>query len=192
MYEEWEYANQYLYGIDVWLSKNRARETDEKGITHILSVRNSLIESLKFNNSTKDLILCKYIKSIEDMFVIPTVRDMVDCNLDELNNLLDDFKPFEYKPQPAKAQVTNAEKTKKANSRSGRPKGSRNKLTNKKYNWVRDQYYLLKKKKTANTTKEHSKLIRSKLKTDAPEWWGKDLYRLETIIDIIKKQKWGD
>ena len=38
---------------------------------------------------------------------------------------------------------------------------------------------------SANTTKEHSKLIRSELKTNAPEWWGKDLYRLETIMDII-------
>ena len=75
---------------------------------------------------------------------------------------------------------------------SGRPKGSKNKKTDQKYNWIRDRYYFLKKKKKVHTIEEHARLIRSQLKTKSPDWWGKPIYRLETIVDIIKKQKWGD
>ena len=99
---------------------------------------------------------------------------------------------LDYYKDKSNVKENPIDKLKTAKKSGGRPKGSRNKLTNKKYNWVRDRYYTLKKKKTANTIKEHSKLIRSELKTNAPEWWGKDLYTLETIMDIIKKQKWGD
>ena len=74
----------------------------------------------------------------------------------------------------------------------GRPKGSRNKLTDKKYNWIRDKYHFLKKHKKAHAIEEHARLIRSELKTKSPDWWGKPIYQLETIVDIIKKQKWGD
>ena len=74
---------------------------------------------------------------------------------------------------------------------SGRPKGSRNKLTIKKYNWVRDKYYILKKRISSSTRKEKAKLIRSELLGNAPNWWDKHIYSIETIMDIIKKKKWG-
>ena len=54
---------------------------------------------------------------------------------------------------------------------SGRPKGSRNKLTIKKYNWVRGKYYLLKTKISSSTRKEKAQLIRSELLGNAPDWW---------------------
>jgi len=75
---------------------------------------------------------------------------------------------------------------------SGRPKGSKNKLTIKKYNWIRDKYYFLKKKKKAHTIDEHARIIRSQLLKEKPDFWDKHIYTLVTIIDIIKKQKWGD
>ena len=75
---------------------------------------------------------------------------------------------------------------------SGRPKGSKNKKTDQKYNWIRDKYFILKKGKNAHTIEEYARLIRSQLKTKSPDWWGKSIYGLETIVDIIKKQKWGD
>ena len=74
---------------------------------------------------------------------------------------------------------------------SGRPKGSRNKLTIKKYNWVRDKYYILKKRISSSTRNEKAKLIRSELLGNAPNWWDKHIYSVETIMDIIKKKKWG-
>ncbi len=75
---------------------------------------------------------------------------------------------------------------------SGRPQGSKNKLTIKKYNWIRDKYYFLKKKKKAHTIDEHARIIRSQLLKEKPDFWDKHIYPLVTIIDIIKKQKWGD
>ena len=75
---------------------------------------------------------------------------------------------------------------------SGRPKGARNKLTDRKYNWIRDKYYILKRKYTSYTRKEHAELIRSELKTKKPKWWDNHTYKVVSIIDIIKKRKWGD
>lgn len=83
-------------------------------------------------------------------------------------------------------------KTNDKKKSSGRPKGSKNKKTDQKYNWIRDKYFILKKGKKAHTIEEHARLIRSQLKTKSPEWWGKSIPQLVTIMDIIKKQKWGD
>ena len=85
-----------------------------------------------------------------------------------------------------------AKKKENPKSKSGRPKGSRNKQTDQKYHWIRNKYYFLKKEKKAHTIEEYARLIRSQLKTKSPDWWEKPIYRLETIVDIIKKQKWGD
>jgi len=75
---------------------------------------------------------------------------------------------------------------------SGRPKGSSNKLTIRKYNWVRDKYYFLRKTISSSTRKEKAQLIRSELLGNAPNWWDKHKYSIETIMDIIKKKKWGN
>ena len=74
----------------------------------------------------------------------------------------------------------------------GRPKGSHNKNTIKKYIWIRDMYYFLKDKRKAHTVDEFARLIRSQLKNKPPTWWRKPIYKLETVRDIIIKQKWGD
>ena len=80
----------------------------------------------------------------------------------------------------------------KISSKGGRPKGSRNKLTTKRYTWIRDKYYFLKEKSKAHTVDEFARLMRSQLNSETPDWWGKPIYSIETIKDIIKKQKWGD
>ena len=74
---------------------------------------------------------------------------------------------------------------------SGRPPG-RSKLTIKQYNWIRDKYYHLKKTQLSSTRMEKAKLIRSQLLGKPPDWWGKSIHSVVTIMDIIKKQKWGD
>ena len=81
----------------------------------------------------------------------------------------------------------------KNNSRIvGRPPGKRNRSTIKRYNWIRDKYYLLKKKNIAHTHEEYACLIRSELREKSPEAFDGDIYSISTIVDIIKKQKWGD
>ena len=74
----------------------------------------------------------------------------------------------------------------------GRPPGKRNSSTIKRYNWIRDKYYLLKKKNIAHTYDEYARLIRSELIEKSPEAFDGAQYSLSTIVDIIKKQKWGD
>ena len=64
----------------------------------------------------------------------------------------------------------------------GRPKGSRNKTTIKKYNWIRDKYYFLRDKNRGHTISEKAKLIRSELLEKKPTWWSKSVYSLETIM----------
>ncbi len=75
---------------------------------------------------------------------------------------------------------------------SGRPKGSKNKLTIKKYKWIRDKYYHLKKYQSSSTRMEKAKLIRSEIVGNRPNWWDEHIYPVVTIMDIIKKHKWGD
>ena len=72
----------------------------------------------------------------------------------------------------------------------GRPLGKRNVLARRKWIWIRDQYFKLKKKKVADTTEEFAILIRSQLFKEKPEFWGKNIYTLERMKDLIKKQKW--
>ena len=76
--------------------------------------------------------------------------------------------------------------------RGGRPAGRRNESTIKKYNYIRSKYHILKKKQLAHTIEEYARLIRSEMLEKKPEVFEGGFYSLSTIIDIIKKQKWGD
>ena len=76
--------------------------------------------------------------------------------------------------------------------RGGRPAGRRNESTIKKYNYIRNKYHILKKKQLAHTIEEYARLIRSEMLEKKPEVFEGGFYSLSTIIDIIKKQKWGD
>ena len=76
--------------------------------------------------------------------------------------------------------------------RGGRPVGRRNESTIKKYNYIRNKYHIVKKKQLAHTIEEYARLIRSEMLEKKPEIFEGGFYSLSTIIDIIKKQKWGD
>jgi len=78
------------------------------------------------------------------------------------------------------------------NKGGGRPTGRRNESTIKKYNYIRNKYHILKKKQLAHTIEEYARLIRSEMLEKKPEVFEGGFYSLSTIIDIIKKQKWGD
>ena len=173
--KEYQCENEYEFKIKSFIQAKEYNFFDDEVIAYALSIKDELINELDKNSSKSNKIKVEHIRWIEKY--LDGIHDFLIQQKMKIPTTLEKHNPFTY---PA------------GNRKGGRPKGSRNKLTDKKYNWVRDRYYILKRKKTANTIKEHSKLIRSELKTNAPEWWGKDLYALETIMDIIKKQKWGD
>jgi len=162
------YENKYFEKIDLWLSQNRLRETDKEGMSYILSIRDQIISKLGHNDSTKDKILIIFIKSIEDAYINPTVRDMVDDDIEELNDLLNDFKPFEYKTTEEKG---------------GRPKGV-TKKTIDRYKKVFHQFEILNKKYSSKTKAELYELLATR------DYDGKS-YKRNTIRNIIEDKKYN-
>ena len=162
------YENKYFEKIDLWLSQNRLRETDKEGMSYILSIRDQIISKLGHNDSTKDKILIIFIKSIEDAYINPTVRDMVDDDIEELNDLLNDFKPFEYKTTEEKG---------------GRPKGV-TKKTIDRYKKVIHQFEILNKKYSSKTKAELYELLATR------DYDGKS-YKRNTIRNIIEDKKYN-
>ena len=154
--------------IELWLMKNKKEETNREGMSYILSVRNEIISELGYNSSSKDKILIEILQSIENQFIIPTVRDMIEYDIKDLNSLLNNFKPFEYK--------TNREK-------GGRPKGV-SKRTINRYIKVYHQYIILKKKYTSKTKAELYELLAAK------DYDGKS-YKRNTIRNIIEDKKYN-
>ena len=162
------YENKYFEKIDLWLSQNRLRETDKEGMSYILSIRDQIISKLGHNDSTKDKILLIFIKSIEDAYINPTVRDMVDDDIEELNDLLNDFKPFEYKTTEEKG---------------GRPKGVTKKSIDR-YKKVFHQFEILKKKYSSKTKAELYELL-------ATRDYNGITYSRKTIRNIIEDKKYN-
>jgi len=162
------YENKYFEKIDLWLSQNRLRETDKEGMSYILSIRDQIISKLGHNDSTKDKILIIFIKSIEDAYINPTVRDMVDDDIEELNDLLNDFKPFEYKTTEEKG---------------GRPKGV-TKKTIDRYKKVFHQFEILNKKYSSKTKAELYELL-------ATRDYNGITYSRKTIRNIIEDKKYN-
>ena len=54
------------------------------------------------------------------------------------------------------------------NKSGGRPAGSRNESTIKKYNYIRNKYHIVKKKQLAHTIEEYARLIRSEMLEKKP------------------------
>ena len=115
-----------------------------------------------------------YIKWIENY--IYEIHDFIIQNNWEVPSILEEQKRFIYRTGKKKV---------------GRPKG-RSEQTDKRYHWILKKWLNQKKNKLAITYDEHASLIRSQLKNNKPEFWEGDIYSKETIIDIIKKKKWGD
>ena len=48
----------------------------------------------------------------------------------------------------------------------------------------------LKKKKIVNTNEEYSRLIRSELFKNKPDFWEGNIYEIDTIKKILDRQNW--
>tara|TARA_B100002003_G_C13890807_1_gene434414 strand:+ start:37 stop:681 length:645 start_codon:yes stop_codon:yes gene_type:complete len=79
---------------------------------------------------------------------------------------------------------------KKSKGKGGRPKGKSQK-TIQRYNWIRDQYYILKKKRSGSTYKEFADLIYSELREKTPHYFDKS-YKKSTILKVLKNKLWAE
>ena len=173
--EKYDCENEYEFKIKSFAQKQQLNFFDDEVIEYALSLKNELIDELDKNSSKSDKIRCEHIKWIEKY--LDGIHDFLIQQKMDIPKVLENHKAFIYRTSKRKV---------------GRPKGKGNKLTIKKYNWVRDKHHFLMDKRKVHTIDESARLIRSHLKKEKPNFWDDDIYALSTIVDIIKKQKWGD
>ena len=169
------FENEYELQIKLFADKHQCLQFDDEAIEFALSLKKELIDELDKDSSKSDKIRCEHIKWIEKY--LDGIQDFLIQQKMDVPKVLENHKSFIYRT--SKRDV-------------GRPKGKGNKLTIKKYNWVRDKHHFLMDKSKVHTIEESARLIRSQLKKEKPDFWDDDIYALSTIVDIIKKQKWGD
>lgn len=172
--KEYDCENEYEFRIKSFTEKHDYNFWDDEVIEYAIEIKNEIISSLEKKSSKSDKIKVNYIKWIEKY--IHGIHEFLIENNMQVPKLLENHKIFIY--QTGKKKV-------------GRPKG-RSEQTDKKYDWILKKWLHQKKNKYAHTINEHAGLIRSQLKNNKPEFWEGDIYSKETIIDIIKKKKWGE
>ena len=172
--ETFDCENEYEFKIKSFTAKYDYMYTDDEVIEYAIKIKSNIIDDLEKNNSKSDKIRVEHIKWVEDY--IDGIHHFIIQHKIEIPKVLKNHKTFVY--QTKKKTV-------------GRPKG-RNKQTDARYHWVLKKFTHQKKNKLAHTNKEHAKIIRSLLKNKKPDFWEGDIYELETIKDIIKKEKWGE
>ena len=168
------YDNWYDYRVSEFREENNYSFWDEEVIEFPVELKKKIIRNLDNNSSKSDKMRVGYIKWIENY--IYGIHDFIIQNNWEVPSILEEQKRFIY--QTGKKKV-------------GRPKG-RSEQTDKRYHWILKKWLHQKKNKLATTYDDHAGLIRSQLKNNKPEFWEGDIYSKETIIDIIKKKKWGE
>ena len=182
-----EYKNQYEYEIELWLSDNELDCSEDDAIEHIMSVRKKLINELDYNNSVADLTRLEVIKGIEDKYIIPTIKVLIENNVPTNFNpevypipaLLNNFKPF----QPISPKT-------KSKGKGGRRRGKSLK-TIQRHNWIRDKYIILKDKRSGSTLEEFAGLIYSELREKTPHYFDKS-YKKSTILKVLKNKLWTE
>ena len=171
--EKYNCENEYEFKIKLFTAKHDYNFWDDEVIKYAIEIKNEIISGLEKNSSKSDKIRLEHIKWIEKY--LERSHDFMIQNKMQISILIKKQKNYVY--------TTSAKLP-------GRPLGKRNVLARRKWIWIRDQYFKLKKKKVANTTEEFARLIRSQLFKEKPEFWGKNIYTLERMKDLIKKQKW--
>ena len=173
--KKYDCENEYEFKIKSFAQKQQLNFFDDEVIEYALSLKRELIDELDKNSSKSDKIRCEHIKWIEKY--LDGIHDFLIQQKMDIPKVLENHKAFIYRT--SKRDV-------------GRPSGKRNKLTTRKYIWIRDKHQILLDNKKAHTIEESARLIRSQLQKDKPDFWDNHIYALKTIMDIIKKQKWGD
>jgi len=171
--EKHNYANKYEFKIKSFAIKNNYNFFDDKVIQYTISLKNEIIDSLDKNSSNSVKNKVKYIKWIEKYL------DKIHENLIKRKMKI----PITLKKQKDFVYTSNRNLV-------ARPLGKRNILSRRKWIWIRDQYYHLRKKEIANTNDEYSRLIRSELLKNKPYFWEGNIYEVETIKDILDRQNW--
>ena len=171
--EKYDYDNEYEFKIKSFAIKHNYKFFDDKVIQYAITLKNEIIDSLEKDSSNSDKIKVKYIKWIEKY-------------LDEIHeNLIESKMTISAVIKKQKNFVYASKKNLIA-----RPLGKRNILSRRKWIWIRDQYHFLKQKNIVKTNEEYSRLIRSELFKNKPDFWEGNIYEIHTIKDILDRQNW--
>ena len=173
--EKYDCENEYEFKIKSFAQKQQLNFFEDEVIEYALSLKKELIDELDKNSSKSDKIRCEHIKWIEKYLY--GIHDFLIQQKMDIPKVLENHKAFIYRTSKRKV---------------GRPSGKRNELTTRKYIWIRDKHQILLDNKKAHTIEEIARIIRSQLLKKKPDFWDNHIYALKTIMDIIKKQKWGD
>ena len=171
--KEQDYDNEYEFKIKSFAIKHNYNFFDDKVIQYTISLKNEIIDSLEKNSSNSDKIKVKYIKWIEK-YLDEIHENLIERKM-KISTTIKKQKDFVY--------ISNRNLV-------ARPLGKRNILSRRKWIWIRDQYHRLKKKKIANTNEEYSRMIRSELLKNKPQFWEGNIYEIETIKNILDRQNW--
>ena len=174
--KEYSYENEYDLKIQIFMESSDFLFFYEEVVEYAISLKSEIISELDKKNSNSDKIRVEHIK-----WIVSYLKDVHEFLIEhkmEIYPNLESIKPFKYST------------SKKS---PGRPKGSRNKLTVKKRNWIRDRYVLVnkgKRIKNLHTDKEYAGWIHSILLEKKPSFWTGKIYSTAYIHDIIKKRLW--
>ena len=171
-----KYPNEDVYKIEMYRVKKDFIGFEDEFLKHIFNIREDYIGGLRYNGSVKDKIILDVIKSIEDRYIIEAIKILVESgtstNIDSGiipdPDILNDFKPFEYKTTEQKG---------------GRPKGV-TKKTIERYKKVFHQFEILNKKYSSKTKAELYELLATR------DYDGKS-YKRNTIKNIIEDKKYN-
>ena len=166
-------TNKYKHKIESFIEEHGYNFFDHEVILYAIGLKDDIISSLKKNSLKTDQNKIGYIKWIENY-------------IDEAHEYLIEQKmkvPALIKKQKNYVYTSNKDLV-------ARHLGKRNILSRRKWIWIRDKYYYLKRRKVAHTNEEYARLIRSELFKNKPEFWEGNIYRTKTISEILDKQNW--
>ena len=171
--EKYDYDNEYELKIKSFAIKHNCNFFDDKVIEYAIRLKNEIINSLDKNSSNANKIKFKYIKWIEK-YLDDVHENLIERKM-RISTTIKKQKDFVYTSN---------------RNLIARPLGKRNILSRRKWIWIRNQYHFLKKKNIVNTNEEYSRLIRSELLKNKPDFWEGSIYEIDTIKDILDRQNW--
>ena len=126
-----------------------------------------------------------------------SIIDIIKEEIKKCETFLEDYIHLQLgaglvlSPAMKKYKPTQVNKPKiKTKGKSGRPKGKSLK-TIQRYNWIRDKYYILQKKRSGSTYEEFADLIYSELREKTPHYFDKS-YKKSTILKVLKNKLWTE
>ncbi len=109
--------------------------------------------------------------------------------MDVLARFMETLEPI-VSDDYVRACFTKGKKPAKSKKKGGRPKGMSQK-TRQRHNWIRDKFYILKKKRVASTLDEMAGIIYSIMREKPPLYFEKTPYKKSYINKILKTKSWS-